>query len=131
MDSVIVTKAKDRLVNLCDTCLNSFPECEPEEGILEFGDGIGHDNIIACDKFTGSAIVHCLTCGTRHCENTQCPAGAFAIVKCKNCGNGSINPVDALFGLDITYCGQCDTKGQWLVEPANEDNIKEFWPQRI
>jgi|WetSurMetagenome_2_1015567.scaffolds.fasta_scaffold264210_4 hypothetical protein len=47
-----VTKAKDSKENLCDTCINksSIPECFPEEGIIEFGDGPGNDNIIACDK---------------------------------------------------------------------------------
>jgi len=51
MSDVIVTRAKDRTENLCETCVFHVPECEPDEGVLEFGDGIGGDNVIACDVY--------------------------------------------------------------------------------
>ena len=33
--------------NLCDTCTYSIPTCIPVK--IEFGDGIGNDNVIKCD----------------------------------------------------------------------------------
>lgn len=47
-----VTKTTNRLENLCDTCLLSVPECQPDEGLMEYGDGLGGDNVIACDAYT-------------------------------------------------------------------------------
>jgi len=51
MGDVIVTRAKDSRENLCDSCIFDYPDCEPEEGLLEFGNGSGNDNIIACDAY--------------------------------------------------------------------------------
>lgn len=36
-------------VNLCDSCLNQPPECTPNNII--YGDGVGDDNIAACDIY--------------------------------------------------------------------------------
>lgn len=46
----IVTKTRDRQENLCDTCVNSFPECEPDDGLIEYG-GPGLDNVITCNCY--------------------------------------------------------------------------------
>ncbi len=35
--------------NLCDTCLNVYPECLPTE--IKFGNGLGGDNVIECDGY--------------------------------------------------------------------------------
>ena len=35
-------------VNLCDSCLFSYPVCAALVEDLRFGDGIGNDNICAC-----------------------------------------------------------------------------------
>lgn len=48
---VIVTRAQDPRDNLCDSCKFEIPECEPGEGLLEYGSGVGGDNVIACDKY--------------------------------------------------------------------------------
>jgi hypothetical protein len=40
--------------NLCDVCLNSehIPECWPNKiGDIEWGNGLGNDNIISCTNF--------------------------------------------------------------------------------
>lgn len=37
-------------LHLCDVCVYKYPECNCE--MLEFGNGVGHDNITNCDKFT-------------------------------------------------------------------------------
>ena len=46
-----MNKVNDTKINLCDTCSNrcNFPLCMPQE--LEFGDGIGNDNIIKCERY--------------------------------------------------------------------------------
>lgn len=45
-----MTRTSNTKENLCDTCFNRkyFPKCISED--VEFGDGIGNDNIIACSK---------------------------------------------------------------------------------
>ncbi|KKL51344.1 hypothetical protein LCGC14_2296440 [marine sediment metagenome] len=47
--------AKDTTINLCDTCMNrmDYPNCLPSgevsaEDVVEYGDGLGNDNIIKC-----------------------------------------------------------------------------------
>lgn len=52
MCHVIVTKTKDSKEHLCDSCLLEYPDCDADAGLIEFGDGVGNDNIIACDKYT-------------------------------------------------------------------------------
>lgn len=74
-------------------------------------------------------VKHCLTCGCKHEEGDDCPAGAFAIVRCKQCKSASIMPVDALFGLNGIVCCQCNAEGQWSVDQATVETIKEFWPE--
>lgn len=39
----------DLLINLCDTCLLNFGECEQD--MIEFGNGIGNDNVIKCSSY--------------------------------------------------------------------------------
>lgn len=38
-------------VHLCKSCVNCYPECETDDGII-FGDGTGSDNICCCKKYT-------------------------------------------------------------------------------
>lgn len=40
----------DTKIHLCDSCLNSFPECSPK--IIEFGEGKGNDNIVKCSDYS-------------------------------------------------------------------------------
>ena len=35
--------------HLCNNCIYNFPECNPKE--LEFGNGYGNDNVIACSQY--------------------------------------------------------------------------------
>lgn len=37
--------------NLCDTCKLSYPSCPADETDIEFGDGIGEDNVIDCTYY--------------------------------------------------------------------------------
>ena len=49
-----VTRTTNTKENLCDTCPKNkeFPTCIPDD--IEFGDGVGNDNVIACSQCTGS-----------------------------------------------------------------------------
>lgn len=38
-------------VHLCNSCYKSYPECSDDEHAIEFGDGIGNDNICCCNKY--------------------------------------------------------------------------------
>lgn len=38
-------------VNLCDSCTYTYPECPSEKEDVIFGNGIGNDNICACNKY--------------------------------------------------------------------------------
>lgn len=47
-DQKDIMTAKTTKENLCDTCKYSFPECPTNETDIEFGDGIGGDNVCNC-----------------------------------------------------------------------------------
>jgi len=47
----IVTKANCSTEHLCTTCICEYPECDPETETMEFGDGMGGDNVIACGTY--------------------------------------------------------------------------------
>lgn len=43
-------KAKCSTDNLCDSCgIKNLPKCIPDD--VEFGDGLGGDNIISCQDY--------------------------------------------------------------------------------
>lgn len=44
----IAVRALDDHDNLCESCSNKFPECQPS--IIGFGNGLGYDNIIECNN---------------------------------------------------------------------------------
>lgn len=43
--------APNNQVNLCDSCTYTYPECPSEKDDVIFGNGIGNDNICACNKY--------------------------------------------------------------------------------
>ena len=45
-----IIRTSDSKENLCDTCpkRSDFPACLPEN--VEYGNGVGNDNIIACSN---------------------------------------------------------------------------------
>ena len=45
----------DNQTNLCNSCDYSFPDCPSKNGDVIFGNGIGNDNICACNKYKPSA----------------------------------------------------------------------------
>ena len=44
-----VSKMIDTKRNLCNTCKHSIPTCEAVN--IEFGNGVGNDNVVNCDCF--------------------------------------------------------------------------------
>lgn len=48
--------------HLCDHCFGTFPECEVSGDDMDFGNGLGQDNIVGCplfDPFDGfSDVTH-------------------------------------------------------------------------
>ena len=45
------TSALNNQVNLYDSCICTYPECPSEKDDVIFGNGIGNDNICACNKY--------------------------------------------------------------------------------
>jgi hypothetical protein len=54
-----VIRIMDSKENLCDSCavLGGFPMCKPD--YVEFGNGIGNDNVIACSSCTSPYLDVC------------------------------------------------------------------------
>jgi hypothetical protein len=50
-----VYKGTTTKINLCDFCLNDFPDC-PKANFIEFGDGLGNDNINKCSEYIGTSL---------------------------------------------------------------------------
>lgn len=46
-----MSSALNNQVNLCDSCTYTYPECPSEKDDVIFGNGIGNDNICACNKY--------------------------------------------------------------------------------
>lgn len=44
--------------NLCDSCKQCFAECPATPDDIIFGDGVGNDNVYACDKYEKKAEPH-------------------------------------------------------------------------
>lgn len=44
----------DNQINLCDSCDYSYPDCPSKDDDVIFGNGIGNDNICACNKYKPS-----------------------------------------------------------------------------
>ena len=66
----------DNQINLCDSCDYSYPDCPSGSDDVIFGNGIGNDNICACNKYKPSAqpeIVRCREC--KYCEHWYADKG--------------------------------------------------------
>lgn len=50
-DVINMPSALNNQVNLCDSCTYTYPECPSEKYEVIFGNGIGNDNICACNKY--------------------------------------------------------------------------------
>lgn len=44
-------RCKDKTAQLCDTCSKEYPKCDSDE--IDFGLGLGFDNIVECDAYDG------------------------------------------------------------------------------
>jgi hypothetical protein len=50
MHRQMTESTKDNLCDLCNQQCN-FPECLPSIEDVEYGDGVGYDNIIYCENY--------------------------------------------------------------------------------
>ena len=50
-----VYRSSDSKLHMCDHCGMSIPEC-PKATVIEFGDGVGNDNVVACSEFNGALL---------------------------------------------------------------------------
>ena len=64
-DVIDMPSALNNQVNLCDSCTYTYPECPSEKDDVIFGNGIGNDNICACNKYEPSVQPErtCVNCG--------------------------------------------------------------------
>jgi hypothetical protein len=52
--------ATNMLTNLCESCYDCFADCANE--VIEFGYGVGNDNVVKCDCYNGPGscdIIYC------------------------------------------------------------------------
>jgi len=62
---MITTLAKNSKEHLCDTCSKIYPDCSYAADIagdvqeIEFGDGVGRDNIISCNTYVPKEVSPC------------------------------------------------------------------------
>lgn len=48
------SKATNNKINMCNTCVHCFSNCKQD--LIEFGDGIGNDNVIVCSSYMPQAL---------------------------------------------------------------------------
>lgn len=59
----------DNQINLCDSCNYSYPDCPSKNDDVIFGNGIGNDNICACNKYKPSVQPEIIMC--KDCKHLQ------------------------------------------------------------
>lgn len=47
-----IRETEDTKINLCNSCTQELPTCGAIHNDIRYGDGIGNDTIIRCQKFT-------------------------------------------------------------------------------
>ena len=40
-----------KTLNLCDLCINDYPDCNSTYEGMRYGDGIGMDNVVSCSAY--------------------------------------------------------------------------------
>ena len=105
-DVIDMPSALNNQVNLCDSCTYTYPECPSEKDDVIFGNGIGNDNICACNKY--QPTVQPVATDTNVGNNSEIPnsskghwifvhplqeddTGAYMCSECK-VGNFEIDP---------------------------------------
>lgn len=52
-----VFKTTDSKLNMCGYCLHDIPTC-PKATVIEFGNGKGNDNVVACSEYVGTSLTN-------------------------------------------------------------------------
>lgn len=100
-------------LHLCESCMKEYPECDATIDGIEFGCGVGNDNIIGCTAYVNrwkaqepvKPIIE-TTYGTAECDD---PWGR--LIFCGACGkriNEKYNPDE-----DDKYCKHCGKPVKW------------------
>ena len=53
-DAIVLLKAQEPIearLHLCESCAKKYPECDAMIDGIEFGSGVGNDNIIGCTAY--------------------------------------------------------------------------------
>jgi len=72
---------KNKTMNLCNTCSNSFAECNPEN--IEFGNGVGNDNVISCGNYKLKTVLNDEGCPNCGCETFAKHGDCGQIICCR------------------------------------------------
>lgn len=71
----------DNQIKLCDSCYYSYPDCPSKNDDVIFGNGIGNDNICACNKYKPSVQPEIIRC--RDCRWRKDQSGSTAWLPCR------------------------------------------------
>ena len=104
----------DNQTNLCDSCDYLYPDCPSKNDDVIFGNGIGNDNICACNKYKPSVQPEWKTGKWIHREDMdhRDENGVFHWHgMCSECGfiHGFLNGHTAQYN----YCPNCGSKMEW------------------
>ena len=107
----------DNQINLCDSCDYLYPECPSEKDDVIFGNGIGNDNICACNKYKPFAQPEqrWIPCSERLPAVPWCRC-----LITRDDGRGGVTVKEALFSFGRWY------DNEWLEDGRNRKfNISE------
>lgn len=46
-----IKRASNVYANLCDSCVWNYPACYEVDPVIEFGQGVGEDNVTGCNIY--------------------------------------------------------------------------------
>lgn len=93
----------DNQINLCDSCNYSYPDCPSKSDDVIFGNGIGNDNICACNKYKPS-----VTSKQRTGKWIRNDNGTWSCDQC----NSWIPDEQHYYARFCLYCGATMEKGE-------------------
>ena len=108
-DALALLKAQEPIearLHLCESCTKEYPECDATIDGMEFGCGVGNDNIIGCTAYVNRWKAHAsvepmLKNGWYWCGGIGCRNSLTSVIG---------NDVPA---LKPNYCEKCGRKVKW------------------
>lgn len=109
-DAIALLKAQEpieALLHLCESCTNEYPECEATIDGIEFGCGVGNDNIIGCTAYVNRWKA----------QEAVKPEVDVDEWRCGKCGHPlehqEMLGSNILFHEQYAYCPNCGRKVKW------------------